>query len=68
MAGDRQVGEREYLREVTARVEALLVEVGRVNRRLRNARTAVHALEDELARLCEEVTARVDGLGERLDS
>jgi hypothetical protein len=35
----------------------LLAEAGRVNRRLRNARTAVHSLESELARLCEDVLA-----------
>jgi hypothetical protein len=50
-------GERQYLLAVAARLNELLAEAGRVNRRLRNARTAVHSLESELARLCEDVLA-----------
>ena len=56
-------GERQYLLALAARLNELLAEVGRVNRRLRNARTAVHALEDALTSLCEEVMERADALG-----
>lgn len=55
-------GERQYLLAVAARLNELLADVGRVNRRLRNARTAVHALEDALASLCEELLERADAL------
>ena len=60
--------ERDYLIAVAAKLNEVLAEVGRVNRRLRNARTAVHALEDELAALCEDVTARADALVRRGES
>lgn len=64
MAGREPDGEREYLLELAGRLEYFLAEAGRMNRRLRNARNAVHALEDELTRLCEEVSDRARRLGE----
>lgn len=62
MVGESRLGEREHLAGLAKRLDDLLAEVARVNRRLRSARNAVHAIESDVTRLCEEVTARIAAL------
>lgn len=64
MAGQECESEREYLLKLVKKIDDVLAETARINRRLRNARNAVHAIEDDLTELCQEATARLGALGD----
>lgn len=67
MASARKpISDRDYLAQLEQQIDDLRKEASRLNRRLRDARAAVHVWEEGLAALATNVQARLaemDGRG-----
>jgi predicted nucleic acid-binding Zn-ribbon protein len=59
MASTGEIPEQEYLSALARQVAELRGEARRLNRRLRNARAAIQAIEDELVSLGERIQSRL---------